>query len=139
MHPAIFDPPCDAYEHAHHNATSLNVRFIDNTPAFRTLFTPVATKSSPYPLSFFVNVTNQPIFSDPARNCDLQVRLFNTTLSVAPYNPVVVSGSVWVAQAFFSAGGSDGTAWQGVWGVRVDTAFIEYNFVECENLAGYAG
>lgn len=143
--PALFDPACDAYAAAdddsssttHLNAWS-NASLLANPPAFTTRFTSSSTADhQAYPLSFWANVTNQPAFADPAKGCDRMVRLFNSSVTTAAGNaPVPVRGEVWAADAFFPGGGR---RWVGVEGVRVDTAFIEYNYLECASLAGYGG
>ncbi|EKG14346.1 hypothetical protein MPH_08479, partial [Macrophomina phaseolina MS6] len=137
VYPATFNPPCDAYG----PGTSLTARPVARRPNasedayFATSFAP-APCPSPYPLSFFVNATNQPSFADPARGCDRMVRLFNTSVTQPPYEPVHVYGTVSASDTFFPTASGNGRTWEGVWGLRLDTAFIEYNYLPCPSLAG---
>ena len=87
------------------------------------------------PAGLFKNATNQPQFSDPTKGCVIQNRIFNTSVTAAPYEPVAVKGDVKIQDPLFPGGMN----WSGVFGVRVDTAFIERNFVPCANFKGYAG
>ncbi|KAH7025419.1 hypothetical protein B0J12DRAFT_365209 [Macrophomina phaseolina] len=142
VYPAEFDPPCDPYD----DSPYITARsFFDPAPNssdytfFTNSFGPLPVHEiSPYPLSFFINVTNQPMFADPARGCNKQIRLFNTSVSQPPYEPLDVTGTTWASKTFFTwpdPAMIDGRAWGPIWGVRLDTAFIEYNNVPCTNLA----
>lgn len=152
--PASFDPPCDAYAYTdppssiNVTTTHLNANHpipVDGGALFTTTFSTLGVcgdddgnagcemHESPYPLSFFANVTNQPSFADPAKGCDYQRRDFDTVVTMAPWEPVPVRGEVWASKDVF--GDEDaGTTWKGVWGVRVDTAFLEINYQKCETL-----
>ncbi|OJD29550.1 isoflavone reductase family protein [Diplodia corticola] len=150
--PATFDPPCDAYAPSgldtptttttttHLNANHV-LKDLSPGPLFTTEFTTpgAAGGESPYPLSFFVNVTNQPSFADPAKGCDRQVRLFDTAVTLPPWEPVAVRGDVWASEDVFKGDvvkgdGGSGRKWEGAWGFRLDTAFIEYNLLKCDTL-----
>lgn len=85
-------------------------------------------------LHSYKNITNQPIFgSTPV--CDQFVRLFNTSIASGQYAPTMIKGDVSVVKPFFPTT----TTFRGVYGVKVDNAFIEYNVKSCESLQGYSG
>ncbi len=135
--PSTFDPSCDAYKAVptarqpgaisfHAQSATPGVASID----IRAASCPEAT----YPLSFFKNVTNQPIFGD-GKTCDQQIRLFNTRVTAQPYGVTNIKGSVKAMIAPFN-----GTQqWDGVHGVRFASAFIENNYLPCEMFRGYTG
>lgn len=83
-------------------------------------------------MSFFKNITNQPIFAD-GKTCDNMIRLFNTSVSVAPNRIESVQGTVRVKM--FPLESEE--EWMGVYGLRMDTAFIENNYLPCESFRGY--
>ncbi|XPS73132.1 hypothetical protein M3J09_005285 [Ascochyta lentis] len=124
--PATFDPPCDAY------------RRVGETTAFDAVadqgetwvHTSFALASSPlYSLQFFMNVTNQPTFAD-GKTCDNMVRLFNTSVT---RGVEAVRGSVRAKIAPFG----EERVWEGVEGIRLDSAFVENNYLPCEGFSGY--
>lgn len=51
------------------------------------------------------------------------------------YAPVPVNGTVRVVPPYYPTT----TTFSGVYGYRMDNAFVEKNFVPCESLQGYAG
>ncbi|KAL6153991.1 hypothetical protein ACJQWK_01998 [Exserohilum turcicum] len=138
--PATFDSACNAYSGVpdakrpgtttSSSAKSTDATTSNTTAALATLFS--ATTKKPYPISFFANVTNQVIFAD-AKSCDNQIRLFNTSLSTAPNKIEFVRGSV---RAKFWPFDTE-HVWNNVYGVRLATAFIENNYLPCENFRGY--
>lgn len=65
--------------------------------------------------------------------CDNMIRFFNTTISTGDRAPVGVHGNV-TAQVPSLAGTS---SFEGVYGIKVDTAFIENNYLPCNSLKGY--
>ncbi|KFY99481.1 hypothetical protein V500_01359 [Pseudogymnoascus sp. VKM F-4518 (FW-2643)] len=79
----------------------------------------------------YVNVTNQPIFADGVK-CDQQITLFNTTLSVGKNAPVGLIGEIAISAPYLP---SDSTS-KNVFGLKVDVAFIENNFLDCPSLKG---
>lgn len=81
--------------------------------------------------SSYVNVTNQPIFADGVK-CDQQITLFNTTLSKGVYAPVGLVGDISISAPYLP---SD-SIFRNVFGLKVDVAFIENNFLDCESLQG---
>jgi hypothetical protein len=134
--PATFEPECNAYR-AVPNAekpgtTHFSARSLDSTASLTTLFAP--TEESPFPLSFFKNFTNQPTFAD-GKTCDNMIRLFNTSLTTAPNGIERVKGTV--RANILPFGGE--REWSNVHGLRMDTAFIENNYLDCEGFRGYAG
>jgi len=129
--PATFDPPCDAYRAApakHPDTTSFSAKA--DAASLSTLFS--STPTQPFPLSFFQNVTNQPMFAD-GKTCDNMIRLFNTSVTTAPNRIESVRGTVKANILPFT----EEREWQDVYGLRLDTAFIENNYLPCENFRGY--
>ena len=84
-----------------------------------------------YPLRFFKNVTNQPTFAD-GKTCDNMIRLFNTSVTTSIET---VRGSVRATIPPFKKE----KVWEGVEGIRLDSAFIENNYLPCEGFKGYGG
>ena len=82
----------------------------------------------------YVNITNQPLFSD-GLSCDLQVNLYNTTLSEGSNAPVGIKGDITVKAPYLP----QDSVFKGVSGIKVDVAFIEYNMLSCASLKGYHG
>jgi len=137
--PTNFTPSLDAY--AFKNVDSkLKEIFLDaytnlsyTHPAITTRFKP--TRSiAPWPLNFYVNVTNQPTFTDGV-SCDNQLTLFNTTLSTGENAPVGVRGEIMIKAPYIP---SD-TTFRYIHGIKVDLAFIENNQIPCSQLKGYSG
>ncbi|KAH8919488.1 hypothetical protein BT69DRAFT_1337254 [Atractiella rhizophila] len=133
-----FSPPCDAYAFASSKDRSRTV--FSAKGALDSSFV-TATTSSPSPISidYWKNVTNQPFFSNPKRGCDKQVHYFNTSVTLPPYQPTDVIGNVTVQKTIFEGADGGGYQWTNVWGVRMDTAFVEYNYLDCASLKGYSG
>jgi hypothetical protein len=134
---STFDPPCDAYRAApkskDQSTTSFSAKSSEAGEAsVSTLFS--ATLDESFPLAFFKNVTNQPTFAD-GKTCDNMIRLFNTSLTTAPNRIETVKGSVRARIPPF-----DGEyEWQDVYGLRFASAFIENNYLPCEDFRGYSG
>lgn len=82
----------------------------------------------------YVNFTNQPTFTN-ALTCDNMLILWNSSVSTGKNAPTGVIGDVMIKAPYFP---SDMT-FNGVHGVKVDTAFIETNYLPCESLKGYSG
>ena len=67
------------------------------------------------------------------------IRFFHTNITAGPFQPVGISGSVSLAPAarsgvtFFPRGAN---FWD-VKGVKLDVAFIENNYKDCNSLKGY--
>jgi len=135
---ASFDPPCDAYRSipsydADSSATYFSAKSTgNNTASVDTQFSCV--QDSPFPLSFYKNVTNQVMFAD-AKTCDNMIRLFNTSVSTSPNRIETVKGTVKATMPPFT----EEHEWSGVYGIRLDSAFIENNYLPCENFRGYSG
>lgn len=136
---STFDPPCDAYRTApkskDRSTTSFAAKSSDilaGHASVSTLFS--ATSDAPFPLAFYKNVTNQPTFAD-GKSCDNMIRLFNTSLTTAPNRMETVTGTVKARIPPF-----DGEQkWKDVHGLRFDSAFIENNYLPCEDFRGYSG
>ncbi|PSR85798.1 hypothetical protein BD289DRAFT_482497 [Coniella lustricola] len=158
--PAVFDQSCDAYSqsadgsvHFAARATTTVETLISDTVAnqnsslYATInFSPLSstgadaqTNMNPYPIDFYKNVTNQPIFANGSQ-CDSQVRLFNSTINQGAYAPVPVKGAIYsnlqpLNQSIIDAAERE----YGIFGILVDTPFIEYNLLDCQSLAGSSG
>lgn len=131
--PTYFDPPCNAYAGSPFGNRYLNGVSANATGKRISLnVSPVASPALPDYISFLRNVTNQPT-SGNFSQCDLQIRLFNTSVSQAPYQPVMVHGSLEAVLEPFP----QGKLFDDIFGIQVDTAFIENNGLECASLKGY--
>lgn len=82
------------------------------------------------------NVTNQPQFSNNVAYCDNYIRLFNASISTGQYAPKDVKGTVTALPPF---AGSQPQVWNNAYGLLVDNAFIENNYIPCAPLRGYHG
>jgi hypothetical protein len=131
--PAVFDPPCDAYRSAPGTQDTTVFSAKTNSPDARvhTQFAAAANDPS-FPFSLFKNVTNQPTFAD-GKSCDNMIRLFDTSVTTAPNRIESVRGSVKARLPPFT----QEIEWSDVYGLRMDTAFIENNYLPCENFRGY--
>ena len=133
--PATFEPVCDAYKKVpnfkkpgttYFSATSLE----KGGASLSTLFSSTAEEA--LPLDFFKNFTNQPTFAD-GKTCDNMIRLFNTSVTTAHKGIERVKGTV-RANIYPFTGEQE---WRSIHGLRMDTAFIENNYLPCENFRGY--
>jgi hypothetical protein len=134
-HPATFDPGCDAYRSVPNSKKPGTTYFSAKSSevgaaSLSTLFS--STEVEMYPLSFFKNFTNQPTFAD-GKTCDNMIRMFNTSVTTAPNKIQPVKGTVRVNLFPFSGE----MEFKGVYGLRMDTAFLENNYLPCENFRGY--
>lgn len=134
--PATFEPGCDAYHTVpkakNPGTTSFSARSLTGAEGLTTLFS--STDEELFPLSFFKNFTNQPTFAD-GKTCDNMIRLFNTSLTTAPSGIERVLGTV--RANIHPFGGEQ--EWRNVYGLRMATAFIENNYLNCEDFRGYSG
>lgn len=128
---ATFDPVCDAYRFAPGSVpgtTAFDARSEErNAASISTTFSP--SQGWTYSLEFYKNVTNQPLFAD-GKTCDNMIRLFNTSVTT---NIETVKGSVRAKIPPFDKE----EIWEGAEGIRLDSAFIENNYLPCENFRGY--
>lgn len=137
VHPSAFQPGCDAYARSAAGAAlTLEANALDGSAVhFAMAFSPLqaGVDANPFPVGFYQNVTNQPIFANGVQ-CDRQVRLFNSTLNQGEFAPVPVKGRIVsnLSPMDFSAG------LDGVFGMLVDTPFVEFNGLECQSLKGYS-
>ncbi|KAI6084762.1 hypothetical protein F4821DRAFT_261659 [Hypoxylon rubiginosum] len=121
VHPATFDPPCDAYVSKPNGTTYAHSQSNDTAAGrFLTLQTESSGENVPYPLDFIKNVTNQPVFANP-QMCDYYVRLFNTSVTKGETAPVPVVGNVRTNLEPFTGP----QMWDGVYGWRLATPFLE--------------
>ncbi|KAK7185826.1 hypothetical protein DPSP01_004269 [Paraphaeosphaeria sporulosa] len=134
--PATFEPGCDAYRAVPKakkpGTTYFSARSLTGAEGLTTLFS--STEEELFPLSFFKNFTNQPTFAD-GKTCDNMIRLFNTSLTTAPNGIERVKGTVRATIHPFA----EEQEWRNVYGLRMDTAFIENNYLSCEDFRGYSG
>ncbi|MCJ1284784.1 hypothetical protein MMC26_004120 [Xylographa opegraphella] len=138
--PSTFEPPCDGY--AFKPGSNMNIFFnayqgldqaLGRPPTVAVEFE--ATRSAgPYPLNFYMNVTNQPSFSTGVL-CDNFITLYNSTVTEGQYAPVVVVGNVSVAAPYLPTA----MEFTGIYGLKIDRAFIENNYMACSRLKGYTG
>jgi hypothetical protein len=143
VYPAGFDPPCNAYEFSssshHPESTYFTAKAENNTALIETLFrTNMLEKPEEFPMQFFVNATNQPIFAD-GLSCDMYTTFWNTTLAQGANAPVPVSGTVRARFSVFDKALDKEMIWADAVGVRVDLSFIEHGPISCEGLKGYSG
>lgn len=131
VHPSTFEPECNAYaqdgDTTYFRARSELAQISLSYKAHQ----PSAYGDAVYPMEFFRNVTNQPIFINGSSCCE-QIRLYDTRLSFGQHAPVRIQASVEARLGPFDAP----TSFNGVQGVQVMTPFIENNYVSCESLVG---
>lgn len=133
---ASFEPNCEAYGRTANGSAYFTANATDGSNTFAMLnFSPLeAGVANPFPTEFYQNITNQPIFANGSQ-CDRQIRLFNSTLNQGQYAPVPVKGTISTNISPLDA--SQGLA--DVFGMLIDTPFIEYNGLDCQSLKGYSG
>ncbi|CAN9088341.1 hypothetical protein CUC08_Gglean005126 [Alternaria sp. MG1] len=134
-YPSSFEPACDAYsavpDAKEPGTTSFSAKSSNSSAAFvSTRFS--LTTEEVYPIGFFMNVTNQVTFAD-GKTCDNMIRLFNTSLTTSPNTIETVKGTVKAKIFPFDIE----KEWECAYGIRLDTAFIENNYLPCENFRNY--
>jgi hypothetical protein len=67
--------------------------------------------------------------------CDNQISLFNTTLSQGSNAPVGIKGDITIKAPYLPSNSS----FKGIYGIKVDVAFVEYPETPCSSLKGYSG
>ncbi|KAL8713741.1 MAG: hypothetical protein Q9220_002267 [cf. Caloplaca sp. 1 TL-2023] len=141
--PAYFDPPDAPYAFAPHSkrhTTYFNVYTNNTTHPHPHLIASTRFHSdpsiAPIPLSFYKNITNQPMFGNNTAVCDNMITFWNTSVTTgAAYEPQGVVGEVALSPPLVPRKRVFG----GVRGVRAQRAFLENNFLECASLRGYGG
>ena len=83
----------------------------------------------------YKNITNQPVFGTTSSKCNHYVQLFNASVTTEANAPVPIRGTISARPPYYP---SDMT-FTDVAGLRLDSAFIEHNVVDCESLRGYSG
>lgn len=78
-------------------------------------------------------ITNQPSVSNRAV-CDNFISLCNSSISEGQNALVVVQANVSIAAPYLPTT----TAFAGVYGLKIDRAFIENNYESCSSLNGYS-
>ncbi|KUI52564.1 hypothetical protein VP1G_00033 [Cytospora mali] len=131
-----FEPGCDAYGHLRGRSTYFRGTATDDSGIYADLdFAPLDQGIySPFPVEFYQNITNQPIFGDGTQ-CDSQVRLFNSSINQGEFAPVPVKGTIF--SNLEPLGAMEGLG--DVFGLLIDTPFVEYNGLDCASLKGYQG
>lgn len=145
VYPATFQPGCDAYTRFANGTTTFTGTSSSTDAKTTTVhaslqFSPIEqdddcgdnNEENPFPVSFYQNITNQPIFGN-GTTCDQQIRLFNSTLNQGAFAPVPVKGTI-----VSNLPPVDASAGVDVFGILIDTPFIEYNGVDCQSLKGYS-
>ncbi|KAK0637820.1 hypothetical protein DIS24_g10423 [Lasiodiplodia hormozganensis] len=136
---ATFDPPCDPYAYTRDGDANFLQGFkkgdtgngdIQFDSKWKTVDSPDG--QMPWPVSFFVNITNQPSFTVPDQDCLVQLTSFDDSISQGQWSPVVVKGFVDVAGDLYNGG--DAKKWDDVWGIQVDHTFIRLHHVDCLKL-----
>lgn len=135
VHPATFEPACDAYE-THDDGDGTYFHAVSEETGANAAVTymphrPSAGSTYEFPLDFFRNVTNQPIFIDGPTCCQ-QHRLFDTRLSTGARAPVRVKAHISAKLGPFKGV----VLVRNLEGVQVSTPFVENNYVPCESLKG---
>lgn len=132
--PASFEPGCQALGRAADGSAFFRGNATDGSGTYAAVdirpLDPGAGDGSPFPLAFYQNVTNQPIFAN-GTHCDNQIRLFNSTLN----QPQMVRVSLFSNVPPLDAGAGV----QDMFGMTIDTPFVEYNGLDCATLKGYSG
>lgn len=135
VYPATFQPSCDAYSRLSNGSTTFTSIATDNSVYATLQFSPLELGvTNPFPAEFYQNITNQPIFAN-GTTCDRQIRLFNSTFDQGEFAPMPVVGTIFSNIPPLDASAGVG----GLFGMLVDTPFIEYNYLDCQSLKGYSG
>lgn len=135
--PTAFQPGCNAYDRLADGtgAATFSGNATDGSGVFANLrFSPLEGSgvASPFPVAAYQNITNQPIFANGS-TCDQQTRLFNSTINQGEFAPVPVRGSIVSNLSPFDySAGVDG-----VFGLLVNTPFVEKNNLDCQTLKGF--
>jgi hypothetical protein len=156
VHPATFAPECDAYSSTYaaksvlpgaallstffapecdvHSSTYAAKSVLPGAARLSTLFAPLGSgEQNSYDMVCWRNVTNLPSFAN-GLTCDEMVRYFNTSVSTGENAPVFVKGRVEAKTNLLGE-----RRWEGLFGVRTDSAFVENNYLSCPSLRGYGG
>lgn len=132
--PATFEPGCDAYKAVPDarmpGTTYFRASSVQGAESLSTLFS--STEEEMFSMEFFKNATNQITFAD-GKTCDNMIRLFDTSVTTAPNTIERVVGTVRANIYPFSKEHE----WRSVHGIRLDSAFIENNYLPCESFRGY--
>lgn len=142
--PATFDPADAPYRHSEPGKNDFVFKVYPNasqllgsSPAASVQLKPMEGDAA-FPLAFYKNVTNQPIFGNNTAVCDNMLRFWNTSLSLGEENkPQNVSGTVKLSSPLVRE--EEEEVWEGVQAVRATTAFLENNYIPCGMLKGYKG
>lgn len=129
---STFTPACDAFERSSNGSLTFSGQASDGSGSYAAVSAapPAQGETSPFPLSLYQNITNQPIFANGSQ-CDNQIRFFNSSIN----EPQVVKVTAFsnMAPLDASAGAKD------MFGVIINTPFVEYNGLDCKTLKGYSG
>jgi len=144
VHPAAFEPSCDAYKSSHPLSITFQARSVLVNTTFAAAYLDLNfAPSSPeaaYPLSFYKALLGMPIFMSPDGKCDSMTRFWNTPLTKSPnFAPRNVVGSVKSNLGPLASGTANDTdvEFADVQAVLVATPFLENNYVKCEDATAY--
>lgn len=129
---ATFEPGCEASVRLANGSSSFRANATDDSGKYAMVDIKPLDQgaSSPFPLEFYQNITNQPIFAN-GTHCDNQIRLFNSTIN----QPQMVKVSLFSNVPPLDAGAGV----QDMFGMVIDTPFVEFNGLDCATLKGYSG
>ncbi|KAK6500473.1 hypothetical protein TWF481_010816 [Arthrobotrys musiformis] len=140
--PAVLDPPSDPYAFVPASSASapgevyLNFKdIVDINAPSPNGYVKLAPAAPEIPWNFIRNITNQP-FTGNFVLCDNQIRIFNTSLTKPPFNPIPVAGSVFLDSSTYPTlklNRNDAKGW------LFAAAFLENNFLPCPVYKGYRG
>ena len=88
-----------------------------------------------YPLALYKNITNQPTFGNNTAVCDNQINFWNTSVTTGKNIPVDILGNVNVGPPLVPKQ----QTFTDVKGVKATRAFLENNYIPCQQLKGYKG
>ncbi|KAF2420527.1 hypothetical protein EJ08DRAFT_702464 [Tothia fuscella] len=141
---SIFKPRCEAYDYgktsAQEDFRSVEVEkysgIWEDAADFVAVFSAIAVGAKPvYPLEFWKNVTNQPVFSNNEFTCKNHIRLFNTSLSKDQFAPTYHTGSLTANEPFLPDLGT----FEETQAIQLATVLADDNPVLCDTLKGYSG
>jgi hypothetical protein len=126
-----FVPTCEAYiASGSYGGITQKAKSLTTTAAATVNFSPSGNNA--WSLNVYKNLTNQPTFSNAPGICDNYIRLYNTTVTEGKYAPQNIKGTVQVVAPLFP----QTKTWTGIYGLKMDNAFIENNYVTCQSLQG---
>lgn len=127
-----FVPECEAYKASNsYGGIVQKGKSLTTSAAVTVNFSPSGNNA--WSLNAYKNLTNQPTFSNAPGICDNYIRLYNTTVTEGKYKPQNIKGTVQIVAPLFP----QTKTWTNIYGLKMDNAFIENNYVTCQSLQGY--